>query len=44
MGDCLFSLLALCCTLGVDAASALQGVLEKYERRLAETGDMGSGR
>ena len=44
MGDCLFSLLALCDELGIDAQTALDGALAKYERRFENTGDAGSGR
>lgn len=43
-GDCLFSLLALCSELGIDAQAALEGALEKYRRRMAQKGDVGSGR
>ena len=42
LGDCLFSLLALCCEMNVDATSALQQVLAKYEARFAEKGSIGS--
>ena len=42
IGDCLFSLLALCCESGVDAEDALKGVLEKYRKRFASKGDIGS--
>lgn len=44
MGDCLFSLLALCSALGLDAESALAAALEKYASRAARTGQVGSGR
>ena len=42
MGDCLFSLLALCCELGIDADAALDGALDKYEARRVATGQIGS--
>ena len=42
LGDCLFSLLALCCALNVDAQQALERVLEKYEARLRKKGSAGS--
>ncbi len=44
VGDCLFSLLALCEALGMDADGALAAALEKYARRARETGSVGSGR
>ena len=43
LGDALFALLALCVELDVDARTALETSLSKYENRLAETGDAGSG-
>lgn len=42
LGDCMFSLLALCCEMGVDAAEALQQALAKYEARFAQKGSIGS--
>ena len=42
MGDCLFSLLALCSELNIDAQDALCKVLTKYERRFDEKGSIGS--
>ncbi len=42
LGDALYSLLALAEACGVDADSALDATLEKYERRLAEQGGAGS--
>jgi len=42
LGDCLFSLLALCCSMGIDAEEALEMALGKYERRFAENGNVGS--
>jgi len=36
IGDTLFSLLALCSELGVDADDALDTALEKYDGRLAD--------
>lgn len=43
IGDCLFTLLALAETVGVDAGEALEEAIEKYESRLEDTGDAGSG-
>ena len=43
LGDALFALLSLCAELDVDAGTALERSLSKYEDRLAETGDAGSG-
>jgi NTP pyrophosphatase (non-canonical NTP hydrolase) len=43
LGDCLFSLLALCCEMNIDAKEALQQAMEKYEVRFAQKGDIGSG-
>ena len=42
LGDALFALLALCVELDIDAGTALETSLSKYENRLAETGDAGS--
>ena len=44
LGDCLFSLLALACELNIDAQQALNRVLEKYETRFSEKGNISSGR
>ena len=44
LGDCLFSLLALCDALGVDAGQALEGALNKYRTRWETRGSVGSGR
>lgn len=44
LGGCLFSLLALCCELHVDAEQALDHALRKYDARLHDRGDAGSGR
>ena len=44
MGDCLFSLLALCCELHIDANEALAAALQKYEARFSAKGNIGSGR
>lgn len=41
LGDCLFSLLALCGALGVDAETALSGALAKYEKRANLRGNIG---
>ena len=43
LGDALFALLALCEELDVDAGAALETALAKYDDRLAETGEAGSG-
>ena len=43
LGDALFALLALCEALDVDSEAALETALTKYEDRLAETGEAGSG-
>jgi len=43
LGDSLFALLALCTELDVDAEVALETSLSKYEDRLAESGQAGSG-
>ena len=42
LGDALYSLLALAEACGVDAGSALDAALRKYERRLAKQGETGS--
>ncbi len=42
LGDALYSLLALMEACNVDASSALDTALGKYEQRLAERGDAGS--
>ena len=42
IGDVLFSLFAVCNSLGIDAGEALDTALEKYERRIGEKGDAGS--
>ena len=42
-GDCLFSLLALCTELGLDAEATLDCALEKYRRRFAQKGSIDSG-
>ena len=43
IGDTLYSLLALAEACQVDAGAALEAALAKYERRLAERGNAGSG-
>ncbi len=43
LGDALFALLALCEELDVDAEAALETSLAKYENRLGEFGQAGSG-
>jgi len=42
LGDCLFSLLALCSAMGVDGQDALNTAIAKYENRFAAKGDIGS--
>jgi len=42
LGDCLFSMLALCKELGVDAELALAGVMDKYRARFERRGSVGS--
>lgn len=44
MGDCLFSLLALCCEMKIDAVEALAAALRKYQGRYDAKGEIGSGR
>ena len=44
IGDCLFSLLALCSEMGIDAQDALDKAIDKYGTRLTQKGDAGSGR
>lgn len=43
LGDALFALLALANGLDVDAETALDSALAKYERRIDTDGDPGSG-
>ncbi|GAB3415229.1 hypothetical protein GCM10027435_11110 [Haloparvum alkalitolerans] len=43
VGDALFALLSVAAAADVDADAALAESMEKYERRIAETGDAGSG-
>lgn len=42
IGDVLFSLLAVCNDLDIDAEEALETALNKYEDRINEKGDPGS--
>ena len=42
LGDCLFSLFALCHELNIDAQEALNHSLFKYEQRFAYKGDISS--
>ena len=42
LGDVMFSLLALANELDMDAFKALNTAMEKYERRIEETGDPSS--
>jgi len=42
IGDCLFSLLALCCAMNISAEDALGKVILKYETRFHKKGDIGS--
>ena len=43
LGDCLFSLLALCHEMGIDADNALNTALTKYKKRFNSKGEIGSG-
>lgn len=43
MGDCLFSALCLCNSLGIDARQALERALRKYEERFEQKREIGSG-
>jgi NTP pyrophosphatase (non-canonical NTP hydrolase) len=43
MGDCLFSLLALCCEANISAEDAFKGALAKYEKRFTEKQSIDSG-
>lgn len=43
-GDCLFSLLALCTELGIDAEDALDSAIEKYRLRFSRKGSADSGK
>lgn len=43
MGDVFFALICLANSTEVDLDAALMGVLEKYQRRLGDKGDAGSG-
>jgi NTP pyrophosphatase (non-canonical NTP hydrolase) len=42
IGDALFSLLAVCNSLDIDAEKALETSLQKYRERIEETGGAGS--
>ena len=44
LGDCLFSLLALCEAAGVDACETLESVINKYHARWKARGSVDSGR
>ena len=44
LADCFFSLICLANGTGVDLDAALAAVLAKYQRRLRQTGEAGSGR
>lgn len=43
LGDALFALLATADALDIDAEAALDESLAKYERRIGDSGDAGSG-
>lgn len=43
MGNCLFSLLALCDALGLEAETALEEALAKYSIRFTQKATAGSG-
>lgn len=42
MGDCLFSIIALCCEMDINAEEALNYALNKYKQRKMLKGDIGS--
>ena len=42
LGDCIFSLFALCCEMNVDAEEALRRAIAKYEARYEQKGSIGS--
>lgn len=44
LGDAVFALLAFADAVGVDAGTALETAIGKYERRLEERGSAGSGK
>ena len=44
IGDCIFSLLALCNTLDINAQEALNASLQKYEQRFNKTSNIGSSK
>ena len=44
MGDCLFSLLALCNEMNIEAEEALKYAIEKYGKRFSAKGAIDSGR
>ncbi len=44
MGDCVFSLLCLCDTAGIDAQAALDAAIAKYKARRACGGRIGSSK
>ncbi len=44
IGDCFFSLLALCTTLEIDSEQALNSAILKYQKRFDAKSDISSGR
>jgi uncharacterized protein YabN with tetrapyrrole methylase and pyrophosphatase domain len=44
MGDCLFSLIALCYEMNINVNSALNSSIEKYKNRFSINGEIGSGK
>lgn len=44
MGDCLFALIALCCEMNIDANSALNNAMVKYNNRFSVKGEISSGK
>ena len=44
MGDCLFSIFALCSEMNINAAEALMCAISKYEARFMQKGSIESGR
>ena len=44
LGDVLYSIYSLACELGINSDEAVQKVLDKYQKRIDEKANMGSGR
>ncbi|MCL2372494.1 MAG: MazG-like family protein [Defluviitaleaceae bacterium] len=43
IGDAIFSMMALCCELNINAEAALAKAIEKYQHRFATKGHIASG-